>query len=72
MKVARNWNEIPELFEAVADALDGNVTAIDEDTGDDIDVDVDARDEGGDYGEGGYIDLKYGGKHFRLELTEIV
>ncbi len=65
MKVPREWQDEPEVFEAVMDCLDGSGVEGSE-------MDAQAYDEEGSYGERGYIVLTLGTRRFRLELAEII
>lgn len=63
MQVERQWQDEPELFEAVAAALDGNVE----------DVQVRCLDEEDGYGHRGSVTLRTAdGRTFRLLLAEVL
>jgi hypothetical protein len=71
MLVERQWQDVPELFEAVVGALDVGVNVITEDG--DSEVQVRAFDEVGPYGDRGQIILVMdGGRRFALKLWEVV
>lgn len=62
MKVKREWQDNPELFETVVDALQNSELG-DKALG---------YDEEGSYGDRGVIIVKVGGREFLIELHELV
>lgn len=62
MKISREWMDEQEIFDAVVGALDGNVPD---------GFRVIARDEPSSYGDRGYIQIRFGGRIFNLDLSEI-
>lgn len=60
MKIKREWRDEPEVFEAVAE-LDRSES-----------IEVDVRDEVGNYGDEGMVIIKLNGRKFLLELHEVV
>lgn len=60
MLVPIEWQDVPEVFEEVAMALEGG------------EMDVESRDEQGSYGEHGYIVIRVGSKKYRLSISKEV
>ena len=63
MRVNREWTEEQEVFELIVDALDG--------AGLEPGVVV-VKNEVGEYGDRGAIEINTGNRRFRIVLTEIV
>ena len=74
MKNPLNWNDRPDLFGLVVDALENAVYGKDAELRNDISEisGIWASEEEGSYGEKGVVDINMkDGRKFRLELTEI-
>lgn len=68
MKVKRQWKEVPEVFEAVLEALDEHLDA---DAVDGTMVLNASVDEKSSYGEDGYIVIRTeDGRRFYIEISE--
>jgi hypothetical protein len=74
MKIHREWQDEPELFEGVVNALEPGISVLgdSEDANSEMEAEVLAYDEQGPYGERGRIVLCLGKRQFSLELHEIV
>lgn len=65
MKTKREWQDNPELFEAIAEAVEGA------DFRELAPARVMAWDEQNTYGDRGVIGIEVGGRRFLLELHEL-
>ena len=68
MKVKREWNDVPPVFEAVAEAL--SVMDVSEYLNEP--AAVFASEERGEYGENGTLVVEIAGHRFSIELHELV